>query len=211
MPEPPSATAAHPADTLHTTLREAVWPAHQRVDHHPLLAPLVQDSVTRDQYLRALQALYQFHLPLQAQLEASTRRITGGCFEPADRPGWLRQDLTWLGAAPGPAGWQGLEITGPAHWAGVTYAVEGSTLGGRLIATRIARNLGYGPGHGATFLTGFGEHTGARWRQLWTCIGALGIPPAAPEAIAGALAVFQALEEILSINLRQYETADPAP
>lgn len=49
---------------------------------------------------------------------------------------------------------------------GALYVIEGSTLGGRLLATRIEQELGLRAGCGYSFLRGYGEENGRMWREL---------------------------------------------
>jgi heme oxygenase len=57
------------------------------------------------------------------------------------------------------------EASVPAAF-GSLYVIEGSALGGQVIAARLKRELGLEPGRGASYFHGHGERTGAMWREF---------------------------------------------
>jgi heme oxygenase len=52
---------------------------------------------------------------------------------------------------------------------GALYVIEGSALGGQVIAPRLKRELGLEPGRGASYFHGFGDLTGCMWREFRQC------------------------------------------
>ncbi len=76
---------------------------------------------------------------------------------------------------------------------GVAYVLEGSTLGGRVLARHFAQTLGIGPATGGRYFEGYGERTGERWRAfvdvLARCEGAQ-----APTVVDAAVATFSTFE-----------------
>lgn len=122
--------------TAHALLRAATRDAHDRVDA-AFSAYDLTDDCDYAQFLAAHAAAF---LPVE---EALTDRGAEGLF-----PGWvvrrrgeaLRADLAELGVAPlspiaAPA------FGGDAPLAGGAYVLEGSRLGGRLLATRVGPAL----------------------------------------------------------------------
>lgn len=163
----PSSAAVSALTDPAQALRAATRDLHHVVDHHPLLAPLVREGLTRQQYGRALRALLWLYGPLQESLALGAAKFGGG-YELADRVSWLRSDLAFLGIAadmPRDA-WDAPVPTSPAALAGMLYVVEGSTLGGQVIARQLAASLGVGAVTGATFFNGWGEKTAARWQAF---------------------------------------------
>jgi heme oxygenase len=53
---------------------------------------------------------------------------------------------------------------------GSLYVIEGSALGGQVIAPKLARELGLQPGGGASYFHGFGSDTGGMWRDFRTVL-----------------------------------------
>lgn len=49
---------------------------------------------------------------------------------------------------------------------GSMYVIEGSALGGQVIAPMLERHLGLTPEHGARYFHGHGARTGAMWREF---------------------------------------------
>jgi heme oxygenase len=76
---------------------------------------------------------------------------------------------------------------------GCAYVVEGSTLGGRLLATAVAPLLGHGT-RGRRFHLGYGERHGAMWRAFTDALEA--VPQDGfDEMAAAATATFEAYED----------------
>ena len=77
-----------------------------------------------------------------------------------------------------------------AAFLGVLYVLEGSTLGGRLIARHVEPALGLINGRGDAYFRGHGEATGALWRETAEAIAA--VPDVYAEVlIAAALRTFE--------------------
>ena len=49
---------------------------------------------------------------------------------------------------------------------GSLYVLEGSALGGRVLCPQLRQTLGVGPGRGCDYFEGFGDATGAMWRDF---------------------------------------------
>jgi heme oxygenase (biliverdin-IX-beta and delta-forming) len=67
---------------------------------------------------------------------------------------------------------------------GSLYVLEGSTLGGQVIARRLERSLGFADGRGYAFFRSYGREVGAMWRALGARLLALPLP--AGEAAVGS-------------------------
>lgn len=143
--------------SLAERFRVGTLAAHKRLDHHEVLAPLVRRDLTVDAYGRALAAL---HGP-QAEIERCLAgHAPAGQFPP--RLPDLDADLDALGVQPFPVAGalpvgsqMGLRI-------GVMYVIEGSNLGGQVIARQVAQQLPYVP------MRFFGGAAGvARWQSFW--------------------------------------------
>ncbi|MTE00034.1 heme oxygenase [Paracoccus sp. YIM 132242] len=119
----------------------------------------------------------------RAALEPQLAQVAGWQVQPLAP--LIARDLADLGL-PVPGASAALPLPTPAARAGACYVLEGSALGGRLLARRAAA-LGFGPGHGARHLaaqTAFPP----RWRAFLAWLEGGGF--AAPEAAAAARAVF---------------------
>lgn len=82
---------------------------------------------------------------------------------------------------------------------GSLYVLEGSTLGGQVIARHLRAALGLGPGAACAYYLAHGPATGAMWRETRAVIAAaIRSPGEADEAVGGALMTFGALQGWLS-------------
>ncbi|WP_163557479.1 biliverdin-producing heme oxygenase [Halomonas sp. NO4] len=147
-------------------LRQATRQAHQRLDHHPLLQQLIRPGLTRQAYGASLLALYQPHARLEACVAAGVARL-GLDVEPEvpspPRLALLAADLAALGLAVPAADGRALPVAASvATLAGQRYVLEGSRLGGQVIARHVVAALGASAP--VTFFTapGAGEH----WQRL---------------------------------------------
>ncbi len=77
---------------------------------------------------------------------------------------------------------------------GCLYVLEGASLGGRVISRHIERQLGLNATHGARFFHGYGEQTGAMWKEFRTALSAFADQPALEDqVVTSAIATFTAL------------------
>ncbi|MFN3884508.1 MAG: biliverdin-producing heme oxygenase [Rhodocyclaceae bacterium] len=146
-----------PAAGLAAALRAATKADHHALDHHPLLAPLVRPGLTLADYGRALAAL---HGP-QAALEALLAGFAPAKDFPPRLP-VLEADLAALGLPPQPLRAAPPAADDDSSRIGLMYVLEGSNLGGAVIARQLARYLPRTPC--AFFSGGGGEE---RWRRFW--------------------------------------------
>ena len=83
---------------------------------------------------------------------------------------------------------------------GALYVMEGASLGGRVIARHVARDLALTPDTGLAFFHGYGDDTGARWNTFGLALDAwVARNGHAADVIAGAATAFAALEHWLTI------------
>lgn len=123
---------------------------------------------------------------------------------PRRRLGHLARDLAALGMTPDavaglPACTDLPTLADRAEALGALYVVEGSTLGGQIIARRVARDLGYGPDTGCAYYAGHGALNGAMWRAFQAVLAAEP-PTAADRMVASARATFEALRAWLAAH-----------
>lgn len=165
---------------LAEALRGATRAAHEALERQPLLAPLLQPTVTLAEYARALAALYA----PQAALEARVAR-----WAPAEdfppRLSDLAADLAALGVAPLPLAGVPPCARTAAEGVGILYVLEGSNLGSAVLARHLAAHLPAG-----TPLAFFGGADEKRWQRFWS-FAAKHCPPADyPQSAAAARAAF---------------------
>ena len=174
--------------------------------------PLMAPGLTLNAYKGVLRALF----PILHTWELWAAQHAPDSFEPLlasrRRSHLLREDLHFLGdeavpamAEEGAINWD--RVTGgesqlrdsgefAAAYFGAVYVVEGSTLGGRLIARHVEPWLGLNDGQGAAYFRGHGEKTGALWHATAQAISA--VPERYAEIlIASARRTFQTFRAAL--------------
>ncbi len=139
-------------------MQAATHDVHERLHGHPGLAAVQDETITRENYLRLLGRLYGFYTAFEAAAGLSPTRSD-----------WLIEDLTALGVSP--AARAGLplcrgfpDLATPEALLGALYVVEGSALGGVVLARHLDGVLGEGRLDGRRFFRGRQAETGAAWR-----------------------------------------------
>jgi heme oxygenase len=116
-----------------------------------------------DAFLRAWEPRVQAALPPRLQPWFRARRRGG--FAAADLQ-WLRDVAGETPAAPDVSAVEHLPLDALPQVLGSIYVVEGSALGGRVVAPRLKATLDLVPGRGASYFHGFGGATGEMWRDF---------------------------------------------
>jgi heme oxygenase len=172
----------------------------------PLIARLRSDTASRHAELDGLVglALLRSRESYSSFLQASLRAVRGpelqleeklGAEEfPALRAALLGEDLAALGAdgrASQPSDAPPIALPSLAAAWGAAYVIEGSALGGQVLAGRVRTALG--DEISTRYLSFRGAETGARWRRFLGKLAALAEGPdesAADEASRAALQTF---------------------
>ena len=185
--------------TLSEWLKRETREDHHRVDQHPALKPLLKRELTIAEYAASLCALYapiaSLELALRSGLPAH-----GINYSLIAREALLREDIYQLGSKVEPPN----PIMSPASVAelvGQLYVLEGSRLGGAMIARHVERVLG-----SQTPLRFFTAHPlqEEEWAAFWR-FAEQHCPPATwPAVQAGAQQAFahfiQGLEGFVNSN-----------
>lgn len=173
---------------LSSLIRAETRPAHDRIE---LAFDLPARLVSRDSYRDLLARLLGFHGAFEA---AAAPHLAGTPFAAyLGRTGLIASDLDRLGgSSEGRTGPSPVFADAPAAMGGL-YVVEGSILGGVLIATEVRRRLGIGPETGAGFFAGHGRDTAATWRGFTAALDAAPCPDPA-RAVAAAFATYAAMQ-----------------
>lgn len=175
-------------NTARKALMRASWASHQRLHRHPIFAPLTRPDLTREQYVRALTALWGFHAPLERRL--TELGLAGG------RLAALRADLLALGVTESPA-----ECAGPpdlrdeVDGLAARWMLDGSARGGEAMAPNVRRALGLDEDSGLGFFTNTEPRAAADWEALSRRLdNALGHDKYLSQACRMAAALFGSLE-----------------
>lgn len=177
--------------------------------HHAAIEALLalDDTPSLERYGAILCGFDAFLRPWEAAVRRALPARLQAWFDVRRRAPLLADDLAHLGLqTPLPLARRGaqavaaLPLQGLAQALGSMYVIEGSALGGQVIAPRLARGLGLAAGRGASYFNGFGERSGPMWRQFRdTATAELGEQAAAVQhACTAAAGCFEALIAVFS-------------
>lgn len=190
----PSVPLASPA---RLALRTATAAVHERLHHLPVFAALAAGRIDRADYAALLGRLWGFHDPMEAAVaRAGPPGVTPVQWR---RAHLLRSDLTALGLSDVavdrlPLHDAPTERWSPAHAMGALYVIEGSTLGGRILARKLDHLLAGGTAGREFLLAGTGDDH-VRWRDLGLALDGCGASPGPrAEMIAAADDTFRRFE-----------------
>jgi heme oxygenase (biliverdin-IX-beta and delta-forming) len=169
-------------------LRRETLPDHDSVEQS---VPLMDEELDVDTYVSCLLKLHGMiaaweewaapHAPAWIQPLLAARR----------RGQLLMLDLTWFGAdTSGEARPTLPELRDATSLLGAMYVMEGSTLGGQLIARHVELVLGLTAGQGNAYFRGHNERTGQLWKEFCDVLRTK-VPDSETDAvIAAAKAMF---------------------
>jgi len=193
-------TKASTDSAMHRHLRQATKKPHHVLDHHPLLAPLLQPDLTVVQYGHALAALHGIQRRAEEGILAFLADHSG-VFDYLSRlkVGALEADLAALGRKP-----IGIAADFPVPQTvgalvGVLYAIEGSTQGGLMIA-RLLQALPIAPLPIAYF-TIYGQASAEKWQEYLQFADRLDTHEEREMAVATATRAFDAIKDHLDACL----------
>jgi heme oxygenase len=164
------------------------------------LLPLLSPGLTLERYRTILEALLGFYEPLEGGLIRAARLPCDLDVRGLEKARRLRRDLRALGASEAelvglPACSALPRIDGARRALGCMYVLEGSMLGGRIIARNVQQYLSIDADHGGAFFHGYGGDTAAVWKRF--LMGLNRQPPPFDDVLAATLETFDSLEHWL--------------
>lgn len=198
-------TEVQPAG-LHARLRAETAAAHEGLER---ALDLLRPSLDRDRFTAVLVRFHGFH----RAWEPALARSLPAAVMPSPRLPLIEQDLGALGLgadsiAAIPPCVQAASLAVHADTAlGSVYVLEGSTLGGRVIARHFAQ-APWWPLTGLHYFDPYGDGTAARWRQTLAQLAAAGGKP--DRIVAGAVRTFEILQHWL-VPPRDAAAIDASP
>ena len=145
-------------------LKDATADLHEEAERY---VRILDEDATLEDYRRYLSTMAGFHVPVEMAIGDHDELAAIGFDAPARRKSHLlARDLASLGvsawalcgATPAPIGL--------ARTIGIAYVLEGSTLGGRYILSRLPPAIAAVRASSCAFLDAYGEATGTRWRAF---------------------------------------------
>jgi heme oxygenase len=180
---------------------------HTQAQHARIEAALDIPASIRnhDDYVRLLGAFYGFYLPFETALLPHEAALSNVGVELSIRrkAHRVREDLQSLRVSDEAMGELAL-CSSPAlptwrHALGSLYVVEGSTLGGQVIARQLRSHLNLQPHLHLRFFSAYGARTGAMWRAFVTSLNGLNLAAEqTADVLQGAEETFATLERWLT-------------
>jgi heme oxygenase len=138
-------------------------------DHHNVEGAvlLMHQGLNAPEYVQCLQRIYG----VVAAWEERAAEIAPKWLQPSllarQRRPLLELDLAWFGVAEKEDGRPMLpEMNNLPSLLGTMYVMEGSTLGGQLIARHVEVALHLSEGQGSSYFRGHGSQTGPMWKEF---------------------------------------------
>jgi heme oxygenase len=180
---------------LLVALREGTRDEHERLERQSWLRSV---DLGIEQYRRGLAAFLGIHRPLEPAI-AGALAAEALIMPWTPRASLLERDLGDLGMTPdllaGVPDCPTLPLISDVGSAlGCLYVLEGSTLGGQVLARELGRRLGVGPGRGGAYFRGYGAETRSHWRAFTEALGRASecADLSLRTAVSAAVATFQA-------------------
>jgi len=161
--------AASPSNSLLAALKQGTREEHVAIERQ---LRLMVPGVTLDDYRDYLSRMLGYCEPLEAALaalDALPDEVPD--FERRRKAGAAARDLCDLGAVAAdvaalPRCADLPPLGSVARGLGCLYVLEGSTLGGQIIARHLELRLGVGPQRGGSFVRSYGPDVGPMWRAF---------------------------------------------
>jgi heme oxygenase len=156
-----------------TALKAGTVEQHSAIER---IMPFFKNDFSLEAYIRVLKAFLGFFEPVERELRSvATRDSFGFNIDRRQRSNLLRTDLLALGVTPAemaliPRCDHLPRLENVDDGLGCLYVLEGSTLGGQLIAREVQTRFGVEEKTGAGFFHGYGSQTGVKWREFCTSV-----------------------------------------
>lgn len=162
--EPPLSSDIALAELRLTTRAE-----HDRIEHILRL----DEAMPLERYGAILSGFDAFLRVWEPRIHDALPQRLQPWFRARRRGGFASADVEWLRAVGNVAAVPmnarlaaSLPLGDLAEVMGSLYVIEGSAMGGRVIAPQLKRTLGLGQGRGASYFHGFGGEAGAMWANF---------------------------------------------
>lgn len=181
-------------ETILERLREQTREAHERLEGE---VDLLRDDLTRADYANWLACLYAFLRPWERLVEAASPRAAA-LLADRRRSALIERDLAVFGLDREalrrlPMCGRLPQIDSFPRALGSMYVLEGSTLGGQVIARHVEPALGLAADRGSGYFRSGGRPVGPMWRAFQATLVEASSPETDATIIAAARETFEAL------------------
>jgi heme oxygenase (biliverdin-IX-beta and delta-forming) len=193
-------------ESVRESLRNSTHSLHARLNRHPLLSELTRPGLKTASYAKILGAYRAYFRVVEPALERYLS-CHPGLFDYAPRRKlpWLDTDIAHIPDVPEVASppdelVELAQISEVGDLVGLLYAMEGSTLGGQIIARHLHDHIRLDARSGARFFAAYGPDTEARWQEFCAFAETIGdSDDQLARAQASAALAFMALERCLDL------------
>jgi len=132
------------------------------------LIPLMRSDLTEELYRSVLLRFYCFVHGWESWAASNVPQELSPLLLERQRSHLLAADLLYFDEQRPDLQYvfSGKKLPSKAAFLGAMYVIEGSTLGGQYIARHVEDALGLSPGIGDSYFRGYGDRTGAMWREV---------------------------------------------
>lgn len=190
------------APTLSAQLRSGTAGCHERMEQQ---LNSVWSDLSLPRYVRLLQRWMGFTQQWESSGQAVFAGELGAFFAARRKAPMIAADLEACGQSaeqidalpviPRDA----LAFADPSAALGILYVIEGSTLGGQIIAKRVRYQVGLTPHAGASYFSSYGANVMPMWRETKQVLDAPPFEVANEAVINGAKATFDFLAKWLRV------------
>lgn len=185
---------------LRMRLRDATADIHDRLEKQ---LPVMDPSFSRDDYRRLLERMFGFYEPIEESMAEAIRRDAWELeFSARRKVNALKHDLLSLGHTR-----ESLEripraallpkVLTREEFIGVSYVLEGSTLGGNVIVRQLKRRWG-AEWEASQFFGIYGAGVHEKWQEFCKWLNHSSTTVSEEQVIAAAYSTFEAMETWLT-------------
>lgn len=182
--------------TLLKRLRHETREVHEALENQ---LALTNPQLTLEQYRETLERFYAFYRPFETDVMPRLTPEWSALFEDRRKLPALISDLEFVGSinshlfvCPDFPDYSNL-----LQILGALYVIEGSTLGGQMIARHVREVLGLSENEGLQFFSSYGAEVGPKWKTFRELLQRFSSPDRDPEIIESAKLTFQTLRRCL--------------
>jgi len=187
---------------LRIRLRNATAPLHKQLNQQPWLVALLSKELALPQYQQLLGIYYSLYYQLEVAIKHYIdQQPIAFDYQPRYKAPLLLNDLTYWHIQPEPlcCKVELPSINSLGALLGLFYVLEGSSLGGSLIAQHLYQTHGYTRSTGSDFFSGYGEQTRSHWQSFISYInGYSDQPDLTIQAIDAAAQSFACFNQALA-------------
>jgi heme oxygenase len=147
---------------LNEQLKESTQPSHLALEKK--MVSMIKRIRTRQDYVKFLKLMYGYYSALEGRVQDYLADVEISNRRKAQR---LLEDIKHFESSSTPEVCKDLPpITSHAEALGAMYVMEGSTMGGKIIAKMIKGQAGIDGPSGFSFFNGYGEDSAKMWEEF---------------------------------------------